>query len=84
MIGRTEPESLPITASPFTRPTRVPSTTAISYSRLLPDYFVGDLVFDGAGGLFGGDDVCRRSQRRPFLPGDIPGYPDKPAHVAEL
>jgi len=33
MIGRTEPASLPVTASPFTRPTRVPSTTAISYSR---------------------------------------------------
>ncbi|OQC70426.1 MAG: hypothetical protein BWX50_00813 [Euryarchaeota archaeon ADurb.Bin009] len=30
ITGRTDPESLPITASPFTRPTRAPSTTVIS------------------------------------------------------
>ncbi|OPZ41510.1 MAG: hypothetical protein BWY93_02266 [Euryarchaeota archaeon ADurb.BinA087] len=38
MIGSTEPESLPMTARPFTLPTRVPSTTVSSYSRLRPMY----------------------------------------------
>ena len=32
IMGRTDPASFPVTASPFTRPTRVPSTIVISYS----------------------------------------------------